>query len=186
MTAGKTTPKKKEPVKRKLTQAQLETILTKFEKPIRSQPFETAFALDEYGKELFRKDGSSAEVKLHGMDMRNCRVLTHNHPTGGSFSSADISTAIHNNVQEVRCFGTEYQYSLRPGKSGWGITPARAAQEWGEIQMDLLPKYQALFNEKCQKIGETAARREIALHHSHELMQILAKRHNFIYRRNKW
>jgi hypothetical protein len=188
MTARKTTPKKKEPGKKKLTAAELLTVLTKLEKPIRSQPFETAVVLDEYGKELLRRAGTKNEVNLRDAEniLRRCRVLTHNHPSGGSFSYADVREAVLTNLPEIRCFGTEYRYSLKPGKSGWGVTPAGIAKEWNDTLNDLYPKYQELFNTLSKKIGQVNAQREVAIQHTHEVMQILAKRHNFIYRRSKW
>jgi hypothetical protein len=186
MTAGKTTAE--EPVKKKLAAAELSAILTKLEKPIRSQLFETAIVLEDYGKELLRREGTETAVDLSGTShiLKNCRILTHNHPNGTSLSSTDVSLAIHHNIQEIRCFGTEYRYSLRPGKSGWGITPTGAAQEWKEILKVLTPKYQEILDAECEKTKESTALRNVTIQLMHEVMQILAKRHNFIYRRNKW
>jgi hypothetical protein len=94
---------------------------------------------------------------------------------------------MQNNVQGVRYFGTEYRYSLRPGKSGWGVTSTvKIKAEWMEFREILYPKYQALFDVRWKEIGPHAARREVAIKHIHEVMQTLAKRHNFMYRRSKW
>jgi hypothetical protein len=59
-------------------------------------------------------------------------------------------------------------------------------QEWKELEDALDPKYQTLYHSLSVKIGDKKAQREVWIMHTHEILQVLAKRHNFIYRRNKW
>lgn len=60
---------------------------------------------DESGKQLFEKTSNQVDCVHFDQDeveKMNGNILTHNHPGGTSFSAADISLMIINNLKEIR------------------------------------------------------------------------------------
>jgi hypothetical protein len=50
--------------------------------------------------------------------MANC-VLTHNHPSGRSFSLADLQLAVQYQLVEIRSVTRRYVFRARPSEDGW-------------------------------------------------------------------
>lgn len=173
---------------KKATAAEIAIILLKHEKPLRNEEYEHCFAVNDAGEIIFRRKGAKDYIIVEDALplLRKARVFTHNHPSGSAFSDDDLIMAITSEVQELRCFGNEYWYSLRPKKGKWEVKPSVAAQDWREIKNQLRSKYQSLFEIQVEKIGKERAQREVWLKHSHEILLTLAKRHNLIYKRSKW
>lgn len=81
-----------------------------FEDLIRNQDFESAGVYDEDGNVIFTKDGESRSVGFTYEEMNKIYdatngTLTHNHPSGRSFSDADIRLLIQNRITEMRAVG---------------------------------------------------------------------------------
>lgn len=57
-------------------------------------------------------------------------VMTHNHPTGKSFSPEDIQFALETRLREIRAVGTRFRYSFKP--------PDRVVTDWEYAGMRVL------------------------------------------------
>ena len=85
------------------------------ENRIRNDSVETAVLIGPNGDILLDKsDGMEASVNFTPKEtalMKN-GVLTHNHPSGSTFSEADIDLAFTHGVKEIRVVHTNGSYSL--------------------------------------------------------------------------
>ena len=99
------------------------------------------------------KDGDAAKVNLNRDEQRKLygRVLSHNHPQGGSFTLSDVSTACLNHASELRAVSAHNTFSLRGGNRGLdprnfsniskavhrlapgGLTPDNAHAVWKQV-----------------------------------------------------
>jgi hypothetical protein len=90
--------------------------LKNVENKIRSLNHEEVFIVDsKTGKVIWNNSGETSsvdvyEAKIKGLLTNN--ILTHNHPTGTSFSPKDIKLLIENNIHEIRAVGTKYTHSM--------------------------------------------------------------------------
>jgi hypothetical protein len=78
--------------------------------------------LDPSGRVVFAKRGSTDRIEFTEDEFRRLQertfLLTHNHPSGGSLTPTDISTALLLNVREVNAFGPRYRYrAVRTGEA---------------------------------------------------------------------
>lgn len=83
--------------------------LAKFETKGRAgRVTEALTAIDPDGEVAFLKEGSERYVTVQPdeIDSLTDAVLSHNHPSGTSFSPEDIHLAAHANAREIRAFGT--------------------------------------------------------------------------------
>lgn len=98
--------------------------LSAVEDAIRGQDFETMAAFDDKGKKLFEwTDNMPRSVSPpHGWAKffkdNNGAVITHNHPSGSSFSKQDLVTAAGNNLPELRIASKTFDYSIK-APNGW-------------------------------------------------------------------
>lgn len=89
--------------------------LKSIEDKIRNDSTETAVVYDKDGNELLNKnqglpdrvDFTTDETKLFAD-----AIFTHNHPSGSTFSSADIQTAISTGLKEIRACYSDGAYVL--------------------------------------------------------------------------
>ena len=90
---------------------------------IRNEAREHAAAFNpQTGERLFditSNDANSVEIPGRLVPMLEDAVFTHNHPSGGPFSAADIFVAAEGNVLEMRAVGGRYTYSLVRPANGW-------------------------------------------------------------------
>ena len=86
------------------------------EKNIKEEATEYAYLYDKSGNEIMHKgNGYKDRVEFQYSDileMENC-VLTHNHPSGGTFSHPDIHLLIHAKLHEIRAVGKNGVFFLR-------------------------------------------------------------------------
>jgi len=75
---------------------------------------EEAFVFKPNGRQVFHKIGgeSSVEFTLEELDSMRNNVLTHNHPTGRSFSRSDVELAVEHRLREIRAVTSEWVYRL--------------------------------------------------------------------------
>lgn len=110
----------------------------KFEDSIRHDKKETAGVYDRFGGLMFIQGGETDFVKfskeqrvqmvMHGMGKLRGAVLTHNHPSGRSFSLQDIRMMFLNNLSEIRAVGPIATHSMTMGKvTGFDIDDIDAA-----------------------------------------------------------
>lgn len=175
-----------------LTKAQ-EVALTNWENIHRERATERVVAIDENGRVL---GGSTSGTKNRTRmvitpQMKNS-VITHNHPrsnlktgAGTSFSGADISTAIHADAKEIRVVTSDYTYSLRRPKGGWGISHKQARKEWDaafKSQTAELNKY--VFGAKDSKMQLTRIQRANTVG-SMQLAREMAKKYGWEFTRKR-
>ena len=165
-----------------ITKDQLEKIIAKGEASIADQSYETVIVYDRNGKEIYRKDGNK-EIVILSTDkvvLFKDNTLTHNHPSGGSFSRADIERAICDDMHSVRAVGSKYLYVLtkKPGEK-WD------EQYWWTT---VLPAYKrasdsiySLQNAK-RNVGEITSHEASALHNN-LVMELLSKELGLNYER---
>lgn len=94
----------------------------KFEKVIRGRTVnEVGAAIDKSGKVVLSKIGAKDYIKFTDSEMQIIRnkILTHNHPTGYSFSVDDIRLSAGSQLKEIRAVGEKYSYSMKPPATGW-------------------------------------------------------------------
>lgn len=96
------------------------------EASIRSDPVETAFCLDKDGNELFRESQGAVSYVMLSPDqttkMKDAN-FTHNHPSGTTFSTEDISLCVKTEAASFRATSTLTDYELARMK---GSYPNRA------------------------------------------------------------
>lgn len=89
--------------------------LKKDEKSLSWRKKETAVIYDSNGKYLFTKRGDERSVDFTWREirkMRNC-IVSHNHPSGASFSIADWKLFKKAKLQELRAIGENEVYYIR-------------------------------------------------------------------------
>lgn len=88
---------------------------TDFEESVRRNRLETGAAYDADGKEIWRKQGmqdadgrNMIEISPYdGWQLAGAASMSHNHPSGGSFSEEDIAFALTSGISEVRAVGIQ-------------------------------------------------------------------------------
>lgn len=112
---------------------------------------------DSSGKYIATKRGGADSVSLSVLDYRKLKnaVVTHNHPSGGSFSLNDIRFLKNMPISELRVSTIDCVYYMRkpvewPKEIKSSELLEKAIQE---IRKELRPKYQRLYNEgKINKV----------------------------------
>ena len=91
-----------------------ENTLRTIENEIRKQNYESAAVVDANGNVIFRKDGEAASVKFTDEEVAKMagNVLTHNHPSGTSFSFPDLQILSQRRLQSIRAVGTNFEGKL--------------------------------------------------------------------------
>lgn len=125
------------------------TELLSYESNIASRQKETAVVYDNDGKILFRKYGSESEVsfKISELLKLKGKVVTHNHPSGGSFSVGDINLLRIGKMSELRVATENGSYYLRyPEKWNKAIdSKQKIQQERNKIISEIKGKYQQMY-----------------------------------------
>ena len=141
------------------------------EKSIRgNQNYETLTAFDENGNMLFTKKGGahSVEYGADGPKTTNA-VVTHNHPSGGSFSWQDVGGMVFYNQKEMRATGKEYTFSLKRPEKGWGVSWKQAQKKFKQANTNALKAYNK------QKTGNAANDRKLWISLTHKYNEKAAK-----------
>ena len=98
----------------------LQRSLASIESSIRGMPFENSAIIDNNGNIIERNLGERKRVGYDAI-LAIGKTVTHNHPSGASFSQKDIMGAVQSNLSEIRVVTKGYTYSMKPGKNGWGV-----------------------------------------------------------------
>jgi len=118
------------------------------EDDIRNLPYEKARVFDSDGNLILKKTGEKSHVAFTPDEMASFKdaILTHNHPSGSSFSSADLVFARHTDMLEIRAVSTKYDYSIkRDSASGWaGKSPLSAESLYAKAREQIKTEYNAL------------------------------------------
>ena len=124
--------------------------LLQSEKTLSERMFETMEVYSSDGKFIMVKRGNVDSVKLSLSDyfkLKNA-VVTHNHPSGSSFSFTDLKFLKNMPISELRVSTPEGVYFIRKPKT-WPkeITSSDKMKDvYEQIKKDLRPKYKKLYN----------------------------------------
>lgn len=158
--------------------------LLKSEESLGGRERETMEIYNAYGKFIMAKRGESNSVRLSLTEYLklNGAVVTHNHPSGGSFSANDIKFLKNNLISELRVSTKECVYYMRKPRR-WPKeinTGAKIEEELLKIKKGLKAKYQKLYNEG--KINKIQRHRLL----SDEANKIFAERYGLEYGRETY
>lgn len=158
--------------------------LLKSEKSLSHRSKETMEIYDSSGKYIATKRGGADSVSLSVLDYRKLKnaVVTHNHPSGGSFSLNDIRFLKNMPISELRVSTIDCVYYMRkpvewPKEIKSSELLEKAIQE---IRKELRPKYQRLYNE--DKINKVQRHKMF----SEEVNKTFAERYGFEYGREPY
>lgn len=131
------------------------------------------------GQQVLFKDGNRNYVPFNGKEVAAMKggVLTHNHPSGGSFSDADVSAMGSMKLKEIRAVSTDYTYSLS-GK-GNGTSPQDAKKMYNNESRRIIP----IFRQRIISGNMTVD--EAQKSHAHEIMLAIAPKLGYKYKRTK-
>lgn len=148
--------------------ASLARSITFVENLLKGNDYESLGAFDDTGKLTYFQKGAKHYVMYDGRAVAD-KIVTHNHPSGGSFSHQDIEGMVSNNMKEMRITAKEFTYSMKRPKGGWGATGKNA----GAMAQHFHDKALATF--KQQKTGNIAADRKLWIGLSTKATKQLAK-----------
>lgn len=99
-----------------------EAILKDLEDGIRNRTLEDGekgYLIDNAGKVIFEKVGKERSIRFTNEELKLMRnnILTHSHPSGGSFSPDDVVLSCYHELNEIRAAGKYRTYILKT-KSG--------------------------------------------------------------------
>ena len=97
------------------------------EESIRNMPIEYGIIVDTKGNILSQNVGEAHQVQIKGVWKDN--IVTHNHPSGHSFSNVDLFNAAINDAAEMRAVGRNYSYSIKRPEKGWGVDGTHHGKE---------------------------------------------------------
>ena len=141
------------------------------EKEIVAQDYETAIIIDTDGNEILRKDGGKGEVsftKDEIVKLEGC-TLTHNHPSGASFSDEDVQAVVKLKLAEIRVVGfhgaTRYRYTLRPAQKIEGLVRGAFNNVARQVELGIYRRFFGAVNTGKMSVKEANEQ------HYHELWQ---------------
>jgi NAD+--asparagine ADP-ribosyltransferase len=165
-------------VKWKRSEALVGANISTVEGSIKSNKSESA-AVYVNGNQILFKDGKKNYVQFTTAEVQAMKggVLTHNHPSGTSFSDADVALISKHKLKEIRAVSTQYTYSLS-GK-GNGTSAADAIKMYNSESMRIIP----IFRQKIMK-GEMTVE-EATKTHAHEILSTIAPKLGYKYKRTR-
>ncbi len=97
---------------------------------------------DENGKMIAKLYGNATSVKIPGISLEGC-IITHNHPSGHSFSPEDIQCLFDTRAAEIRVTTQDGTYKMRqPKKKPARLNrPYKIRKEYERILESLRAKY---------------------------------------------
>lgn len=139
-----------------------------FEARIVRQTYETAGVYDANGNLLFEKDGTKRHVKFTDEEIAKMagNVVTHNHPSGSSFSADDIAMLIYSNAKEIRAVGKNFTYSM--------VSNGESGLKWKQVK--------STYN-RILKTQIVAMTDDMNLNPYNSTWEIFAQKHNMTYER---
>lgn len=118
-----------------------------FEESIRSKKYETAALFDQSGKKILERKGDRTSVVFSEADTKKMRggIVTHNHPTGRSFSLPDYELMVGNRLKSIRAVGIDH----RGRKNTYVLENTLFDSDQNEIDSHL-EKFRKRFNARAQ------------------------------------
>jgi len=160
------------------------SILRRYESSIHNNGYETIYMFDRYGNLTFSKKGNEHSVVFSKNDMSQFQkdrpyITTHNHPSDGSFSLADLCTAAYHHIHEIRAVGSKHIYSIT-GFDRFNGDLYEMQANYKRLISRIHPKYQKMFERlyftpNGQRLGFEAMCKKVSFHESHETIREFAK-----------
>jgi NAD+--asparagine ADP-ribosyltransferase len=148
-----------------------------FENSTRNDKIETAGLFDYKGNLLFDKRGSKNQVSFTSDEVKMMKgnLLTHNHPSGSSFSPEDINMLVKAELKEIRAVGSDRSYTLsfKEGTPRKYLDLDIIRKAYEKNKNDLMPKYRA-------KVIDGMPEQDAWHAHSHELITNLLQEFDFL------
>ena len=142
----------------------------KYEKGIRGNNFETLYAFDSNGNIVFQNTGDAHSVSYNGQGYKTKdAIVTHNHPSGSSFSWQDVGGMVYHNQKEMRATGKEFTFSIKRPEKGWGVSPNKAAARFKKALSSARAAY------RKQKTGNATSDRSLWISLTHKYNSNAAK-----------
>jgi hypothetical protein len=172
--------------------------IKEFNKKYADAKIEHCIAVDKEGNIVFKKSGTRNYVNFTQADFDQMNVdnmlFTHNHPSGSSFSGDDLNMlGAYKRGTEIRAVGTQYEYSAKI------IDNAKFPRSGAEVKNlyriengRLQDKYQTIYELRRASLINTGvdydeatkfASRVTSQRHTHEAMEIFAKKYGIEYKR---
>ncbi len=153
--------------------------LLKSERSIGSRKRETMEVYSPSGDYILTKRGNANSVSLSILDYYKLidAVVTHNHPSGGSFSFTDLKFLKRMPISELRVATVDGAYYMRkPSKWPDKIKSSKAMEEaYNQIRKNLKAKYEKMYNEN--KITEVERHKML----TDEVNKVFAERYGLEY-----
>lgn len=172
--------------------------IKEFNKKYANAKIEHCIAMDEKGNILLEKSGvrnqmNFTQEEFNRMNVNNM-LFTHNHPSGSSFSGADIDMlGAYKRGTEIRAVGTKYEYSAKIINNAKFPSTRPEVNKLFKIEHSALqPKYQAIYESRRDFLINSGFNTDEAVkfastvtgqRHSHEAMEAFAKKFGIEYKR---
>ena len=172
--------------------------IKEFNKKYADAKIEHCIAVDKEGNVVFGKSGTSNQVSFTQIDFDQMNVdnmlFTHNHPSGSSFSGDDLNMlGAYKRGTEVRAVGTQYEYSAKIIDDAKFPHSGTAVKNLYKIENSILQnKYQTIYERERIRLLSTGidydeaakfAAKVTSQIHTHEAMEIFAKKYGIEYKR---
>jgi SPP1 gp7 family putative phage head morphogenesis protein len=159
--------------------------LLRAEKRIYSRATEKVYVFDEKGNEVFSKIGGRNSVGFtldEVKKMKGC-ILTHNHPSGSSFSEADILLLTKWDLKEVRAVSDKHRYSISL-KDGVPLKEKALSEISKEYEIAKNTHY---FTFDGKVANKELTSKEASIEYTHTILNDIAKNLKWVrYERKKW
>jgi hypothetical protein len=159
---------------------------------------EHCIAVDKEGNVVFEKSGSKNYVNFTREDFDKMNVdnmlFTHNHPSNSSFSGDDLNMlGAYKRGTEIRAIGTQYEYSAKITDSTKFPHSGSEVKSFYLLENSRLQdKYQTIYELRRSSLINTgvdydeavkSAAKVTSQRHTHEAMEIFAKKYGIEYKR---
>ena len=167
--------------------AQTPAAIKAAENSVKNNFYETGFIFDKNGRLLWSAKGDRSSVSIAGSGIKKGDILTHNHPSNGSFSAADIQVAQTHKLAEIRAVGRNRVYSLRPGKGWQNYANEKVSKIYKSERIKAYKKVDGYIN-RGRSISREEYRRRLKNRHiiaQHLTIKAVAKEMGYEYRTQK-
>lgn len=160
--------------------------IKRFIESIRNAKNEHSITVDEDGRLLIYKEGKENQIRYTKQELRkinNAKLNIHNHPIGNSFSPADISFLMRNNIKEIKVVGL-----LNNKKVNYSLKLLRKVEEeeFEKIEESIVETLKDKLKELQDKIYKNKINKNYAeINFLHLALIDLSKKHKDIFKYEK-
>lgn len=161
-----------------MSEAQAQIVIS-IEEQVRHFSREHVSIVDKAGRMVAQKTGSESKVDLPSFQQRSGLAAIHNHPSGGTFSPADIKANVKNKFERLSVSTRRATYILRhtDHPSLVGFNSSQLAEAYGKMRKSLLYKLKKFVNRVFVHKKET----DFVLQQHNNWLRKNASKYNFDY-----